>query len=148
MNKSITLITLFAQKVEVKGQIKDNQNQEVPFACIVFKSFKDSSKIFGTLGDENGNFVIEVPKDNYSLEISVVGIEPKILEINLMDKGSTLNMGTITVSTEVSLDEVVVKGNKTAYKVDLDKKTYNVSQDIVAKGGTLTDVMQNLHLFR
>jgi hypothetical protein len=150
MNKSITLfallfsITLFAQKVEVKGQIKDNQNQEVPFASIVFKSFKDSSKIFGTLGDENGNFVIEIPKDNYSLEISVVGIEPKIIELDLRDKKATLNMGIITVSTEVSLDEVVVKGNKTAYKVDLDKKTYNVSQDIVAKGGSLTDVMQNL----
>ena len=44
MNKLITLfallfsITLFAQKVEVKGQIKDNQNQEVPFASIVFRS--------------------------------------------------------------------------------------------------------------
>lgn len=150
MNKVITLltllfsITLFSQKVEVRGQIKDNQNQEVPFAGIVFKSFKDSSKIFGTLGDENGNFVIEIPKDNYSLEISLVGIEPKIIELDLRDKKSTLNLGIITVSTEVSLDEVVIKGNKTAYKVDLDKKTYNVAQDIVAKGGTLTDVMQSL----
>lgn len=137
-------IAAFSQKVEVKGQIKDNQNQEVPFASIVFKSFEDSSKIFGTLGDENGNFVIEIPKDNYSFEISFVGIEPKIIELNLIDKGLTMDIGVITVSNGFSLDEIVVKGNKAAYKIDLDKKTYNVSKDIVAKGGTLTDVMQNL----
>ncbi len=150
MKKFITLLlvllsmTVIAQKVEIKGQIKDNQNGEIPFASIVFKSVTDSSKVFGTLGDETGSFIIEIPKDNYSLEISIVGIDPKIVEVNLIDKGSILDLGVITVSTEVSLDEVVITENKTAYKVDLDKKTYNVAQDVVAKGGTLTDVMQNL----
>ncbi|CAL2082519.1 outer membrane beta-barrel protein [Tenacibaculum sp. 190524A02b] len=137
-------ITAVAQKIEVKGQIKDHQNLEVPFASIVFKSVTNSSKIYGTIGEENGSFTIEVPRDAYILEISVVGIEPKFIKADFTNEESALDMGVIKVVTEVSLDEVVIKGNKTAYKVGLDKKTYNVAQDIVAKGGTLTDVMQNL----
>lgn len=150
MKKLITLlslllsITVIAQKVEIKGQIKDNQDAEIPFASIVFKSTTDSSKVFGTLGDEDGRFIIEIPKDKYSLEISIVGINPKVIEVDLINNGSILDLGVITVSTEVSLDEVVITENRTAYKVDLDKKTYNVAQDVVAKGGTLADVMQNL----
>ena len=150
MKKLISLFTLLlsmtvsAQKVEVKGKIINSQNEIVPFASIVFKSINDNSKIFGTLGDENGDFFIEIRKDNYSLEISVVGIEPKILEIDLKDKKGTFDMSDIIVSTEVSLDEVIIKSNQTAYKIDLDKKTYDVSQDIVTRGGTLTDIMQNL----
>jgi hypothetical protein len=150
MKKLISLFTLLlsmtvsAQKVEVKGKIINSQNEIVPFASIVFKSINDNSKIFGTLGDENGDFFIEIHKDNYSLEISVVGIEPKILEIDLKDKKGTFDMSDIIVSTEVSLDEVIIKSNQTAYKIDLDKKTYDVSQDIVTRGGTLTDIMQNL----
>jgi hypothetical protein len=145
MKKLISLFTLLlsmtvsAQKVEVKGKIINSQNEIVPFASIVFKSINDNSKIFGTLGDENGDFFIEIHKDNYSLEISVVGIEPKILEIDLKDKKGTFDMSDIIVSTEVSLDEVIIKSNQTAYKI-----TYDVSQDIVTRGGTLTDIMQNL----
>jgi hypothetical protein len=137
-------LTVSAQNVTVTGQVKDGQNEEVPFASIVFKSVKDSLKLYGTLGDDKGNFSLEVPKDLYNLEISVVGVQSKIIELDLTNKGAKFSLGEIVVSTEVSLDEVVVKGNKASYKVSTNKKTYYVAQDIVAKGGTLTNVMQNL----
>lgn len=150
VKKPITLLLLLsafaaaAQNVTIKGQVKGSQEEEIPFASIVFKSMEDSSKVYGTLGDAQGSFSIKVPQDRYVFEISFVGIQPKIMDLDLLDKGSDWDMGVIEVETDVSLEEVVVSGERKALKIDLDKKTYNVSQDLVARGGTLTDVMQNL----
>lgn len=149
MNKVIAICFLFsltvtAQRVEVQGQIKDSLNVEVPFASIVFRSTGDSSRVYGTLGDDQGSFKVEVPKDSYNLEISVIGIQPKTIVLDLSNEGSILEMGVIVVDTEVSLDEVLIRGDPSAYRIDLEKKTYDVSRDIVARGGTLSDVMQNL----
>lgn len=137
-------LTVTAQEIKVKGQIKDNQNEEVPFASIVFKSVKDSLQVYGTLGDDKGGFAIAIPKDKYKLEISIVGVQSKTIAVDLTNKGKSADLGVIVISTEVSLEEVVVKGDKASYKVSTNKKTYYVSQDIVAKGGTLNNVMQNL----
>ncbi len=150
MNKIVTLlffltsIYTYSQTILVSGQIKDNNQQELPFANIVFRSTTDEQKVYGTIGDEAGNFSVEVTKDIYNVEISVVSLAPKTIALDLTNSDSKKDMGSIVVNTEVALDEVVVKDNKSSYSINLDKKVYDVSKDVIAKGGTLTDVMQNL----
>jgi len=150
MKNLITLILFFfttvivAQEIEIIGQIKDDQEMELPFASVVFKSTTDSLKLHGTLGDDSGKFTFKVPKDRYAVEVSFVGMKPNYFELDLSAEEGVYDMGVIKVSTDILLDEVVVTGNKKAFKVDVDKKVYDVSQDIVARGGSLADVMLNL----
>ncbi len=144
---SILLLVTFcvtAQKVEVKGQIRDKDSIEIPYANIVFKSIKNKDKIYGTLGDDNGFFTIKIPIDNYSVEISMVGIQSKTFNLELTNANKVKDLGIIIVSNNMELEEVTIKSNKNGYKIGLDKKVYNVSQDVIAKGGTLVDVMQSL----
>jgi outer membrane receptor for ferrienterochelin and colicins len=43
-----------------------------------------------------------------------------------------------------ALQQVIVKTQKSNVEIKLDKKIYNVGQDITAKGGTATDVLNNV----
>jgi len=137
-------VSLMSQNIEVSGQIQDEQNIEVPFANVVFKSTNDPSKLFGTLTDDKGNFTYTLPKDEYLLEVSVIGIEPKVVELNLNDVESNIDLGVVKISTDILLEEIVVKGIKSSYKINTDKKVYNVSKLTLVKGGSLTDVFQNI----
>ncbi|AXG70234.1 TonB-dependent receptor SusC [Kordia sp. SMS9] len=149
MKKLITLLSLlvtisfYAQNAEVKGQIKDDQGNEIAFANIVFKNKKDSLKVFGTIGGEDGKFKLKIPRAIYTVEVSIVGVKPKLITLDASQKRK-IDMGIIEISSSVALDAVVVKSNPSSYKIDLEKKVYDVSKDITARGGTLAEVMQNL----
>ena len=134
----------FAQNTTVSGTIKDKADTHVAYANIIFKAKNNTESIFGTLTDENGNFSIEVPKQNYDFEVSVIGLPPTISLLDLTSAKSKTNLGVIIINTDVALDEVVVTSNDSNYKIELDKKVYNVSKDLSVTGGSLIDVMQNV----
>ena len=136
--------SIFAQNTTVTGTINDKTNVAVPYANIIFKVKNNTKSIFGTLTDENGNFSIEVPKLVYNFEISVVGMPATISLLDLTRVKGKTNLGDIIINTDVTLDEVVVTSNTSSYKIELDKKVYNVSKDLSVIGGSLIDVMQNV----
>ena len=142
----LLLFTRFAysQQIEVSGTIKEENNQSVPFASIVFKSVKDSTLTNGVLGKEDGSFVINLEKALYNMEVSIVGLKPYRKTLDLRNAKPKMDLGTISIKTAVNLDEVLVKSNTSSYKIELDKKVYNVSKDITVSGGSLIDVMQNI----
>lgn len=57
-----------------------------------------------------------------------------------------LGLGFIAnAQEEKNIQEVVITAKSNApYKVELDKKVYNVDQDLTSKGGTLQDVLSNV----
>ena len=133
-----------AQKTTVIGNIKDTSTTPVAYANVIFKAKDNPEIIFGTLTNANGNFSIEVPKLAYNFEISVIGLLPTITLLDLKSAKNKTNLGDITINTDVNLDEVVVTSNTSNYKIELDKKVYNVSKDLSVSGGNLIDVMQNV----
>lgn len=136
--------SIFAQNTTVTGTIKDKADVPVPYANIIFKAKNNTESIFGTFTDENGNFSIEVPKQVYNFEVSVIGLPPTISLLDLTSTKSKMNLGVIIINTDVALDEVVITSNDSNYKIELDKKVYNVSKDLSVSGGSLIDVMQNV----
>lgn len=133
----------YSQEINAQGKILDEFNSAVPFAIIVFKSDTSEDKIFGVLSEEDGSFSIVLSKDLYTLEITVVGLQSTIISIDLTSAGQTYDFGNILLKS-VSLDEVIVKNRNSAYKLNVDKKEYKVSGDLFLKGGTLSDVIQNV----
>ena len=61
-----------------------------------------------------------------------------------MVRGNT-DIGNIPLDLDVSvLDEVEVRAERTQVEIRLDKKIYNVGQDITVKGGNVSDVLANI----
>jgi outer membrane receptor for ferrienterochelin and colicins len=54
------------------------------------------------------------------------------------------NQPTEKKSDPKDLDEVVVRVQKTTVEIKLDKKIYNVGQDLMVKGGTISDILNNI----
>ncbi|WP_099545313.1 outer membrane beta-barrel family protein [Maribacter sp. 4G9] len=137
-------LNLFAQDVKVSGIIIDESGSEVPFASVIFSNKNDSTITYGTLALEDGSFSLLLKKDDYIVEVSVVGLVSKSFDYNLKNSGDSINLGNFVIQSETQLDEVVVRNTTSAVKLGLDKKEYDVSKDLLSKGGTLVDVMQNV----
>jgi hypothetical protein len=134
----------YTQEVEVIGNVKDQLGSNLPYANVIFTNQEDSLQIFGTLVNDIGNFKIKLPKQKYILKVSFLGSQATEIKLDLSQTNKMQNLGDIVISTELELDDIVVKGSTSAYKLELDKKVYQVSKDILGRGGDLADVMQNI----
>jgi hypothetical protein len=57
------------------------------------------------------------------------------------------NLGTFSLIEDAAqLNEVVIRAEKSTVEIKLDKKVYNVGQDMLVKGGTVSDVLENVPL--
>src|SRR5690606_11557143 len=55
------------------------------------------------------------------------------------------NMGTIEVSAgDEQLEDLVIAVERSPVEIKLDKRIYNVGDDNVVKGGTASDVLDNI----
>ena len=157
MIKKITLLIcclfsatfLFAQKptnsnsVFISGKIIDAKtNQPLEYATIVLKNTK-TKKISGGITNEKGTFRVLSKKGTY--EISVEYISFKTKKFPIQEITSNKNLGTIKLQEDAnSLDEVVLIAEKSTVDIRLDKKIYNVGKDMTVKGGTASDVLDNV----
>ncbi len=115
MIKKIKLLSLlfllsisagFAQ-VKISGVVKDEMNETVPFANIVFVG-----STTGTVSNENGKFYLESDKTYTQVEISFLGFETKIVTV----KNRDFNL-IITLKEEASrLGEVFIYSGKVKKK--------------------------------
>lgn len=134
---------LWGQQIEVTGHVLDTQGISVPYASVIFKTKTADSTIVGVLGGEDGKFKIYLDKGLYNMEVSVVGLKSYAKEVDLTQTAANTDLGPIVISTDIALDEVIVKADG-LQRIALDKKVYNVAKDLQVSGGSLVDVMQNL----
>ncbi len=130
-------------KFEIKGFVKEkNSNQALEFATIIFKPGK-GSRVFGGLTDSKGNFNIEIPKGMYTVNIEFLSFKTIVLQNIKIDQNKDL--GTIYLEEDAqSLDEVEIIAEKSTMEIRLDKKIYNIGKDMTVKGGTASDVLDNI----
>lgn len=140
--------TVFSQGVIV-GKIIDDANQmTLEYASVRIFSIKDSSVVAGIYTSENGEFVLEqVPYGKYYAKITFAGYE--VLQIDNLSLSSSvthLNLGTLKLRKDKTqnLEEVKIVANIDVLKAGIDKKVYNVDEDLSVKGGTANDVLNNL----
>jgi hypothetical protein len=127
----------------VSGIVTDSETSEpLEYATISLEHKRIPDKIFGGVTDENGKFSVDVSPGMYNVEIDYISFIPYSNE-NLIVRGNT-NIGNVPLNIDVSvLDEVEVRAERTQVEIRLDKKIYNVGQDITVKGGNVSDVLAN-----
>ena len=128
---------------EVTGLIiEKNSNQGLEFATLIFKPLR-GKRVFGGLTDKNGKFNIEIPKGMYTVNIEFLSFKTITLQNVKIEQNKDL--GTIYIEEdEQALDEIEIIAEKSTMEIRLDKKIYNVGKDMTIKGGTASDVLDNI----
>ena len=128
----------------VSGIVTDSETSEpLEYATISLTSKRDSKIIFGGITGEDGKFKLEAKPGMYNLKIDYISFE-SYTDDNFIVRGNT-DIGNLALNLDVSmLDEVEVRAERTQVEVRLDKKIYNIGQDITVKGGNVSDVLANI----
>lgn len=132
----------------IDGKVLDSISKTpVEYTMIRVFGVKDSLVVTGIYTDENGAFVLdEVPFGSYYLVVSNPEYKEKIISsIQLSREKSLRKLGNIALVTDdKKLDEVIIERDKTALQIGIEKKVYNVGDDISTSGGNVTDVLNNV----
>lgn len=138
------VVAASAQEGKVKGKIVGTNKAPVPYATVTMLH-KDSSVVNGAMTDDKGDFEITpIAAGTYIMKISGIGITTKAKGGITVTDGTT-NLGNVSVSTTAQmLNEVEISGARPKMEMGIDKKTFNVDQNITSSGGSATDVLQNV----
>lgn len=138
------------QKVNVSGKIVDKQNQPVPYASVSFNNKASKLNSDATLTDEKGDYKLDLMPGNYDIIIEAIDFKKSTLNRQITAAG---NLGNFSVEAEAAVTNtktqdiqgvVITAQAVKPYRVEIDKKVYDPSLDIVAKGGNLQDVLANV----
>ncbi|CAM1333552.1 TonB-dependent receptor domain-containing protein [Tenacibaculum aestuariivivum] len=130
-------------KITLTGKIIEaTSNHPLEYATLVLTHIQNKH-VLGGITDTKGNFSIEVPKGEYSIKVEFIGFKTKNLSNKKLTKNT--NLGTITLSEDAErLNEIEIIAEKSTVEIRLDKKIYNVGKDMTVKGGTASDVLDNV----
>ncbi|MDR2383785.1 MAG: TonB-dependent receptor [Prevotellaceae bacterium] len=132
----------------VNGTVIDAKSKEALEAVTVMIKEKNVSEdaAVGVNTDKNGRFTLKnIPYGNYILAVSSVGYKTFEQEITLTANTKTINLRPISLVEETEqLDEVQVTAIGTQMRIDIDKKVFNVDQNIAAAGGSASEVLSNI----
>lgn len=128
--------------IKIKGKVLSSDSKPVEYTTISLESTEEGGVVEGAT-DAKGDFVIEAKAGHYILVIEPLGYDLIQKDIDLT---SAIDLGTFTVKTEqtVSLGAAVVTAEKPIYKVELDKKVYDMANDPMSQGQSLSDALANV----
>jgi outer membrane receptor protein involved in Fe transport len=128
----------------ITGTVLDQEtNQPLEYATLVLQSVRNPDRVTGGITDAAGKFSVDTSPGKYN--VSVEYITYKSYEIAEQVYRESTDLGTIKLALDVEqLEAVEVVGERTTVELRLDKKVYNVGSDLTVKGGSVTDVLDNV----
>ena len=132
------------QKIKISGSVVDKTTQEpLEYATITLKNNRRPDVLQGGITSADGSFDIAVFPGKYTVTIEYISFEKIILEEVVIREPKDFGTFELTESDN-ALDEVEVIAEKTEVEIRLDKRVYNVGKDITVRGGSVSDVMDNI----
>ena len=143
----MTLSSVAMAQTTVKGTLMDETLGEAePFATIrVFKAGKTEKPVAMFLTDENGQFSQEVKgKGKFDIVFSSVGKEDLKMTITLGQE-NPLSLDTLYIKENATmLKGVEIVAQKPLVKMEVDKMSYNVTEDEDSKSNTVLDMLRKV----
>src|SRR5690606_29036263 len=132
------------KEVTISGKVIDKEtNQHLEYATIAFFNKQENKITTGGITDTNGNFSIPYPTGTYDISIEFISFK----KITLANRNITAsqNIGSFTLEIDAqALGAVEIVAERTTVEMKLDKRIYNVGQDLTVRGGTVSDVLDNV----
>ena len=121
------------------GRVVDETHAPIPFANVVLLNARDSAFVAGTTTSNDGAFNITGNASKPILKISYLGYKTLVLD------APQPNLGIIALEPEATvLGEVVVKGQRPAFKLTTDGLKTEVENTLLSKVGSAKAVLENL----
>ncbi|MDG2073904.1 MAG: TonB-dependent receptor, partial [Polaribacter sp.] len=132
-----------AKTFSVSGKVIDKDTKEpLEYATVVLKNIKDN-KLSGGITDGKGEFFIKIAGGTYDISVEFISFKTVNFKNTTIDKD--IKLGTVILSEDGQvLDEVNIIPEKSTVDIRLDKKIYNVGKDMTVKGGSVSDVLDNV----
>ncbi|MFW0735998.1 TonB-dependent receptor domain-containing protein [Flavobacterium sp. T12S277] len=126
----------------LKGKVVDSKTkQSLPYVTVTLQSSNQDKRTVSS--DENGVYVFKSPPGSYQLRIELMSYKSLVVPAFSLQKDLILK--DVLLEEEVNqLNEVNVVAEKSAVELKLDKKVFNVGKDILSKGGSANDILNNV----
>ncbi len=133
-----------AQQVSVTGQIKDSGTGDpLEFANVSLLQLEDSTVISGTTTGLEGRFDFTVTEGVYLVRVSYIGYE--LLVTTIEPNGEITDLGSLYLRADAEiLEQITVTGVVPLFRSDIDKRTYDVENTILAEGATASELLNTL----
>jgi outer membrane receptor protein involved in Fe transport len=132
----------------LKVHVVDEKNNPVEYANVRVLNISDSSVVVGGYTMSDGEVVIEdLPYGNFIGEITFFGYQNyylKNLSFSKSDKKTVLEDFQLSKLKNQDFEEVVIEGKTPLMESSIDKRTYNVGEDMTTMGGGLTELLNNI----
>ena len=131
-------------KIVLSGKVIDQETQQpLEYATITLKNPRFPDRLQGGITGIDGTFSFEIFPGRYTITTEYISFESNIKEGVILRESTDL--GTIALGISVAaLDEVELVAERTEVEIRLDKRVYNVGRDITVRGGSVSDVMDNI----
>jgi outer membrane receptor protein involved in Fe transport len=132
------------KEVTITGKVIDKEtNEPLEYATVAFFNKQENKIVTGGITDPNGNFSIPVPTGTYDISIEFISFKKITLANRTLSANQNLGSFALEIDAQ-SLGEVEVIAERTTVEMKLDKRIYNVGQDLTVRGGTVSDVLDNV----
>ncbi|MEQ8242787.1 carboxypeptidase-like regulatory domain-containing protein, partial [Fulvivirga sp.] len=131
---------------EIKGQLIDESTQQpLEFATISLLNASDSALVDGTITDATGIFSLKPKPGKYILKLQFISYGDVFKTVNITRENRTVDIGKVVMSPDTeTLQEVVVTGAKDQMQLELDKRVFNVAENLNNIGANAADILEQL----
>lgn len=143
-------LSTFAAESEpsrVTGTVIDKSGSPITFATVTVRKADTSTYLSNAaVTDQSGAFRISgLAAGSYVAHVAYLGYAASDIPFTLRTAQGRADLGKITLTDNAtSLDAVEVKGMRSQMQFDIDKKVFNVDQNIASTGGSVTDILSNI----
>lgn len=131
--------------LKVTGTIVEQGSQQpLEFATVKLSDPVTQKLIAGTATGIDGTFRLETQSSNFIIQIDFIGFQSKTIEDFTIQDGR-VRLGLISMSENAELlEEVVVRAEKSQTTFKLDKRIFNVGEDLSSTGASALEVLNNV----
>lgn len=130
----------------VRGKVVEAESSTpMGYANVAIFAAADSTVAGGIMTSDNGTFEIRNLKPGkYYLSVNFIGYSKKTMPVLISATKPVMDIGMIKLqSSDQKIGEVEVVAEKQRVEFKIDRRVVNVSQNIVATGGTAVEVLEN-----
>ena len=129
-----------------KGKIVDSATGE-PLSFVNVSVYDSATQKFikGAMSDDKGQFNIGgLPYGNYTVKMSYIGYTDVARNFTVGEEHKHENMNLVHMTeNSQTLEEVTVTAQRPGMRLEVDRKSFDVSQDINNAGMAATDVLES-----
>jgi len=139
---SVHIIAQTSPKITIKGTIIDHTtNSPLEFATAIL--LKSNTIVTGVTTNEKGEFHLKAIEGSYMIRLEFIGY--KSVELPTKYYATSQQLGNIKLAeASAQLDTIEITAEKSTVEYQLDKKVFNVGKDLISKGGSINDVLNNV----